>query len=507
MKNFKILVLSAATALVASLSSCDLNTVPEDRLDNDQALQTMSDLVKLGNGSYDLFIETYHEDLIVAGDMQGDYVNAVAAFSNNFGPLHRWDYDYSDYEVLDVWNRAYKAIGQVNFVIDNSVNVTPEGNEVAEFNKILGEQYLIRAIAMYELALKFCPAYSSSTAGNTNTGIVVSTVFDPSAMPVRSTLQETYDQILADIAQAKTLMGSVAGAANSTYLTADCITALEARVYLQMGNYAQALTAANSLIGKSTYALATGDDFIKIWTEDTGSEVIFKFYASTTELPPVQFGTQFVMDQNSKDDKFLPQYIPTQTLLDMYDENDIRKDAYFLEVTDKKCTIGGNAIATPVYLMNKYPGNLKLRTVETTKNYYNSFKLFRIAEMYLIAAEAAVATNGDAATPLNTLRTARGLAALPSVTLADVKAERVRELIFEGNRISDLKRWGDVIMPRTPQTGKIEDGSTVSLIMVGDSYEKLTVTTGDYRYVWPIPSEEIYANQNLAPQQNPGWEK
>ena len=38
-------------------------------------------------------------------------------------------------------------------------------------------------------------------------------------------------------------------------------------------------------------------------------------------------------------------------------------------------------------------------------------------------------------------------------------------------------------------------------------FENLSVTSSDYRFVWPVPSNEIYANQVLADQQNPGWEK
>ena len=256
------------------------------------------------------------------------------------------------------------------------------------------------------------------------------------------------------------------------------------------------------------YALADSADALKtLFTDDAGSEIIFVFYASTTELP-ADYGTQFVRDQNSKNDYYLPQYIPTQTLVDMYDDADYRKGVYFLKAENSTCEINGNKIATPVYLMNKYPGNPALQTTAGTKNYCNAFKVFRIAEMYLIAAEAGLyAQGGDAKTYLNALRTKRGLSALDNVTLADVKAERTRELMFEGNRISDLKRWGDGISSRKPQTGKIGTGESFGLIESGSMFENLSVTSDDYRFVWPVPSNEIYANQILAGQQNPGWNK
>ena len=113
--------------------------------------------------------------------------------------------------------------------------------------------------------------------------------------------------------------------------------------------------------------------------------------------------------------------------------------------------------------------------------------------MYLIAAEAAVRSGDDAATPLNTLREHRGLPALATVTLDDVKAERYRELMMEGMRLTDLKRWGDGISSRKPQTGKIGTGESFGLIESGSMFENLSVTSDDYRFVWPVPSNEIYA--------------
>lgn len=97
------------------------------------------------------------------------------------------------------------------------------------------------------------------------------------------------------------------------------------------------------------------------------------------------------------------------------------------------------------------------------------------------------------------------------MTLDDVKAERYRELMMEGMRLTDLKRWGDGMTRGKEQTGYLindDDGK----IYQGNSWitplaEHIEIEAGDYRFVWPIPSTEIFANQNLANQQNPGWER
>ena len=153
-----------------------------------------------------------------------------------------------------------------------------------------------------------------------------------------------------------------------------------------------------------------------------------------------------------------------------------------------------------------------MQTTAGVKNYRNAFKVFRIAEMYLIAAEAAANGAGndaanDAANYLNALRTNRGLEALESVALADVKAERAREMMFEAQRVNDLKRWNDGFSGRAPQKGQNDLGEELTIIERGSQYQELVVNGGDYRFLWPIPSDEIYANQNLLNQQNPGWTK
>ena len=507
MKKIAISIVLAACASI--FTSCNLDTYPENKLVNDQALKTMSDLEKFELGTYALFRGNFGQPLIIAGDLQGDYVNAVRGFGNTYGSLHKWIYTYADYEVEDVWEACYKTIAQANYVLSKDGSISYDADtEQDYYDQIMGEIYFIRAMSLFQLIDKFCGSYDSATAGKDYSGVPILTGFDPQAMPSRSTLQQSYAQVLGDIAEAKSRLADATGEAGSDIITIDCVTALEARVYLQMHNYDEAYKKAVSLIGDGTYALAGSEAELKsLFTDDAGSEIILSFYASPTELP-AQYGYQFVVDQNSRDDYFKPQYIPTQTLIDMYDDADYRKSVYFLKADNSTCEINGNMITTPVYLMNKYPGNPALQTTAGAKNYRNAFKVFRIAEMYLIAAEAGLyAQGGDAKTYLNALRGKRGLGALGSVALADVKAERVREMIFEGNRIGDLKRWGDGFAERKPQSGKITTGEDFSLIETGTMFDKLSVTKDDYRFVWPIPSNEIYANQILASQQNPGWVK
>ena len=120
-------------------------------------------------------------------------------------------------------------------------------------------------------------------------------------------------------------------------------------------------------------------------------------------------------------------------------------------------------------------------------------KILRTAEMYLIAAEAALETSGDPLPYLNTLRAARGASALTSADLSVVMDERSRELAFEGHRAFDLFRRGmsEVREQFTDDPGKALAGPS-------------TIPPADYQRAYPIPQVELDANPNMV--QNPGYE-
>jgi hypothetical protein len=124
------------------------------------------------------------------------------------------------------------------------------------------------------------------------------------------------------------------------------------------------------------------------------------------------------------------------------------------------------------------------------------FPLFRLAEMYLIFAEAVVrggtgGTLAEATTFINNLRTRAQAASINStdLTLNFILAERGRELYWEGHRRTDLVRF-DRFTTATylwPWKGNVKDGAAVE----------------SWRNVYPIPTDDITANPNLT--QNPNY--
>jgi len=132
---------------------------------------------------------------------------------------------------------------------------------------------------------------------------------------------------------------------------------------------------------------------------------------------------------------------------------------------------------------------------------YTDFPLFRLGEIYLNYAEAVLrgGTGGDAATALqlvNNLRqrgyngSSTATITTGELTLDYILDERGREFFYEGQRRTDLIRFGKLTGSSYlwPWKGNVADGRSVA----------------DYFNVYPIPADDIGANENLV--QNSGYE-
>lgn len=124
------------------------------------------------------------------------------------------------------------------------------------------------------------------------------------------------------------------------------------------------------------------------------------------------------------------------------------------------------------------------------------FPLFRLADAYLIYAEAVLRGGGGSMSTalgyVNALRTrAYGNTSgnVSSINLDFILEERARELAWEATRRTDLIRYGKFTSSNYlwPFKGGVKDGRAVE----------------NYRQIYPIPTNDLIANPNLV--QNPGY--
>ena len=493
MKKIKLYFLGALLSLKI-LACKKLELYPHNAIELSQSFKTIADASTWNNGLYVRFRDTHSANYIYTQDVQADQLNASIGFSNwNTGGPHRWGDVFSPGETNYYYQFYYSAIAYVNTMLKGYEAIVPSNPEETEkMNKYKGDAFLARAYYYHQLILRYAKAYNPATAA-TDLGVPLILTYDISALPARANLKVCYDQILSDINSAKKLLAATPGTNGANKFTIDAALALEARVRLYMQDYSEAYTVANLLIIGGKYPLyQTKANYKSYWHDDQKQEDIMQVFVSKTEpiLP-----NNIYLGLNVSAGVYTPDFIPTQTVLDSYENSDYRKKVFFEQ---KLVQIQGTKYPD-IWLVNKYPGNPALFT-STSTNFQHAPKVFRIAEMYLIAAEAAAVTNPtNAITALNALRKARGLNPLTNIVgsalIQEIRNERTRELAFEGFRLWDLKRWGLGF-----NRGQAQN---LNIINTGQNYNLINISANDPKFVWAIPPNDVDINSNIV--QNPGW--
>lgn len=514
----KIFKASLVLALSFGAASCNMDLRPYSVIDPENALETYADAERLANG-FNVWIRSLAVgDEVYAPELQADIFHASTDFGNRGGLLYQWtfstNFDYAE----SLWSACYTAIANANFFIRKAADVETRIAEDADFAENwsdeeidalkghVSEAYFLRAYAHYLLADRFCAAYGRADVSGADSGIPVVTSYVPTSdkdkYPARSTLKETFDQIFADLDEAERNIGVLRDPEPGChYVTADAVKALRARAALTIGDYTTARDNALAVVNGGTYSLVDSADGLEdLWVNDAApSEVILQSYvAINTEMPGTNnYG---YISYNYSEKTYAPDYIPEQWVIDLYDDSDLRKAAYF-EVQELTY---GSGTSDPVWIFTKFGGNPALQTAASDLNYCNAPKPFRLAEQYLIAAEACANAGNDrqGSDLLNALRTKR-IAGWAPVSYTggtlknEIKTERIRELLGEGFRLSDLKRYGQGMNRSAAQN------AAVILFPGSTTTELLTRSADDYRFVWPIPTSETDANPKI--KQNPGY--
>ncbi|MFD2902517.1 RagB/SusD family nutrient uptake outer membrane protein [Sphingobacterium anhuiense] len=425
MKNYiRILVY----AILIITISCDdfLDSKPNQKMAVPKTLEH-ADLLLNDYSTLNSVYPTFGE---IASD---DYFISTANWSGLSDMDEKLTYNWSDPDIANSkqWQASYRAIYQVNQVLEVLKDIE-RNKQLSLYDRIKGGACFYRAFALHQLAVVFAPVYVPSNVNALGLPLRLSPDIDFKS--VRSTLKETYDQIITDyqiavrlLPEQEILLGRPAKISAYAGL---------ARVYLDMSDYERAYAYADS-------ALNMNNSIIDFNTINVGLSIPFKrfnseviFSASTPSAGPL--GIAFCrVDTN---------------LYQAYGAHDLRKTAFF--------RIGSG---TPNYYSFKgsYDGSTSGIFVGLT-----------VPELLLIRAEAAVRTNraAQALADYNKLLKNRisntfytpSLENDPTKLLTLILEQRRLELIFRGRRWADLKRLNKE--PRfAKQLVRVLDGKTYSL--------------------------------------------
>ena len=363
--------------------------------------------------------------------------------------------DRNNGEAARIWNAGYAAINMANIVL-NSLDIVTDADDKS---RLEGEALFVRGIMHFELVRLYGLPWGA-TPTNNQLGIVIKTTPTKTEEEAfvkipRNTVAEVYAQVINDLTAAASKLPDDNGT------RADKFTALAylAKVYLQQGNYAAALNAADQVIASNKYKMNasvravfdnknTAESIFEIQQNEqnnagTSNDGMATFFASLVGIGRADVRV-------------------SAALRNTYDVNDLRRSEWYY------VGIGAR------------PGNLYCAK---WSSFSQNLPVVRIAEMYLIRAECNIRLASTVgATPAADMAQVRyptrtGLASYVAPTLNDVLLERRLELACEGFKIHEIKR----------------------LQLSFSNY-----TWNDNVLVYPIPQAEVDATEGVIVQ-NAGY--
>lgn len=469
-KFFSIILIIAVAIAPYSCNDSFLDLHNKAAISDKTALTTIADMEVALNGVYSTF-RGWAGTVIITPDLICDDFFPVKGYSNSFGGVIAWDYGADD--IGYVWGTAYVIIIRADKIINKFDEGFSEGTQ-EQRNHILGQALLARAMAHFELVRAYSKRYNAATA-STDLGVPIirTQTLD---YPARNSVQEVYDFIFEDIN--RIMDENLIGTNENVKFTNNLVYAFLSRVYLEMGNNEKVIEYSSKVIESGDYKLAKSEKELQtLWTYDEGDEIIWRVGVTTQDGGPA-LGAAWNTGQIGNDPR--PDYVVSPATLELFDKKDYRYDNYFMNNVT-------TASAGKQTILTKYPTNPDIAILNV-----NMPKLYRIAEQYLNRAEAyeAIGNTAAAQADLDAILTARNAKAVGDGLRNQIRTERRKELIAEGFRYFDLRRWGEGFT-RITNDGCIKGCET-------------NVTAGDHRWVMPIPAGEMIANENMV--QNEGYE-
>ncbi len=196
--------------------------------------------------------------------------------------------------------------------------------------------------------------------------------------------------------------------------------ALQSRVGLYFGEWADVITASEAVIGSAAFQIMSQENFIGSWVEKSSANSIFELAYNTTDNNNINGLSQIYRGAAYGDIQVL------EDLLTIFDDGDVRADTSYM--------IGKGAETGLLRNIGKYP----------SVDYSDNINLIRYEEVILNYAEALFESTqaGLALTQLNLITAARGAQPWSVASKEIILKERRRELCFEGFRHDDLARNG-----------------------------------------------------------------
>ncbi|MCW3106112.1 MAG: carbohydrate-binding protein SusD [Segetibacter sp.] len=437
--------------------------------------------------------------LTIVSDFSADQSYPRAVVGRNTLTLFTYDPNYTTQKSngrinespQQIWTSCYDGIEKANWIIEKVPGATMD---LVRKNQIVGEAYFLRAFYHWTATKNF---------GDIPVKIKAS-INEAEALTGKSPKAEVYKQIYSDLDKALAAGLPSYPAVEKGRPSKEAVNALYAKVALYNEDWPLALQKAKDVISSGKYNLMSDvRDLYRYDKEDVAR--IENIWAFESE-PEANSRSSQLSSLLGPTGSAAPAYGKTtfgsmfafQSFFDSFDPSDVRRTLLDTNYVDKS----GNTIPqkniTPIttkgVLIKKYQDPNAGGGASPTVN----IPILRMADIYLIAAEAEFRISGSSANALSYINMVRRRAFgqpvntpsiydISTVTLDIILQERSWEFFAEGDRWYDLTRTNK-FLTEVPKA-------------VNNVYPTRTPLP-KHRY-FPIPQDEINANPKL--EQNPDW--
>ena len=438
---YTLVLVFLCSSIVAALSSCDdfLDITPTGKV----IASTGEEYRSMLTYEYKYFPKDRHMTTVRTDELK---LSGQTSSSDLDAYLDLWlwkDENPSPTTSYFSWRSYYHAIYIANYIIEHQDEITDASAAVV--SQLVGESYMMRAYCHFLLVNLYAEPYTHCNPATTR-GVPMMQEADVNAIPLSSSVETVYQQVLSDISEAEQCLNVTQWEEGENYrFNTVSAQALRARTYLYMGRWQEALDAAKAVI-------AAHPDLVDM---NVSGALLPDTYKSAENIVALeQFSTNLSTIINQ----------PSTDYINLYRTGDQRRTKYYKKATSTTWTLQKS----------------------------DGYCSFRSAEAYLTAAEAAcqlgqlTSAINDYLTPLwqkrlnaSALATEKTLVSTmdKAQLLQEIYDERGRELAFEGHRWYDLRRTTQPALTHT--------------------YGGQTYTLTPEKYTMRFPTEAVEANPEI----------
>lgn len=535
-----------------AITSCDddfLETTPTDAISASDALANEDNMQLILNGLHrglysqsqtifpggDTSRANNHYWVPLGDNLSGGLIHSANANNLGWRTEMQWN-SHTDQTSLTcelLWYHRYNIILGANLLINRGTDGTLV--ESPQLNEILGQAYTYRAYAYLSLVQHYAKGY---LIGNPASDPGVPLLFSsesPFTSEPRSTVQEIYDQIEADLAAAidrfEEGTGRPSGGPETkSQLNINVAYGLLARTALSKGDWQTAADAA--VMARQGFPLMGEDDWKSGFNSNNLSEVIWGSNVIAAET--TFFRSYFYLASNTFNGSQIRNNpkIADRRLVDAIPATDYRRDVFLPDAPNTNSSAANNQGGLdpetglprdPNYANDLEGFNARRTEINATYGITNSFNqhpymhfklknanpgsidpddviYMRSSEMYLIEAEAKTMLNDipgaqEALRPLGEERDSAYDVTIYNTQesmMDHIKFQRRLELWGEGFGYTDKIRWDEGI------DHAADGGSGASAVLYQEAYQVERPSVND-DWIFKIPQAELDANPNLSP--------